>query len=348
MKRDQLISTFSQLGMALHHLGSQDQWPGYASGLTEEEFSSLKNLIQRQKHHNAWFTELSINRAFMGWADLLQQEKLESWVQGYNFSQHPKRIGIIMAGNIPLVGFHDLLSVLMTGHHAVVKMSSDDQLLIPALFELLEKYAPEIRQRIELQPQKLQHIDAIIATGSNNSMGYFESYFGKYPHIFRKNRTSVAILDGSETDEELEKLGDDIFQYFGLGCRNISQLLIPKDFDLDRFFGAIIGQQDVIHHHKYANNYDYNRAMFLMNQVPVLENGFLLLRESDELFSPLAVVYYHRYRNEEEINSFLNAHREDIQAIVSKKHIPFGQAQAPGLTDYADGIDTLQWLSELA
>lgn len=187
-------------------------------------------------------------------------------------------------------------------------------------------------------------MDAIIATGSGNSMRYFESYFGHLPHLFRKNRTSVAVLTGNETKEELEALGDDIFKHYGLGCRNVSHLILHKDFDINRFFEAIINQSDVVNLHKYANNYDYNKAIYLMNLEQILDNGFVLLKESEELFSPLAMLFYHRYEAFSEVESYLEKHKEDIQAVVGHGYLPFGSAQCPTLTDFADGVDTMSWL----
>jgi hypothetical protein len=226
-------------------------------------------------------------------------------------------------------------------------LSSDDKTLLPALIALLKNFAPELGERITVSEAKLGEVDAIIATGSGNSMRYFESYFGHLPHVFRKNRTSIAVLTGEETKEELEALGSYIFTHYGLGCRNVSKLLIPKDFELNRFFEAIIDFGQIINHHKYANNYDYNRAIYLMNLEEILDNGFLLLKESDELFSPLAMLYYQRYENKEEVQLFLSKYIDDIQVVVGEGYEKFGQAQCPLLTDYADGIDTMDWLVKL-
>ena len=281
------------------------------------------------------------------WGDLLKEKTLCNWTLNYKFSETPKRIGLIMAGNISLVGFHDLLSVLLSGNKAVIKLSSNDNTLLPEIIELLIKQTPILKNFIEISIGKLGQIDAIIATGSNNSMTYFQSYFGHIPHLFRKNRTSIALLSGNETEAELYALGKDIFTYFGLGCRNVSQLFIPKNFELNRFFEAIIPFSDIVNHNKYANNYDYNKAIHLMNQVPILDNGFVLLKESDEMFSPLAMLFYHRYENQKEIESFLVKNKNNIQAIVGKNYINFGKSQCPKLTDYADGVDTMNWLGNL-
>jgi hypothetical protein len=252
-----------------------------------------------------------------------------------------------MAGNIPLVGFHDFLSVVISGNKAVVKLSSDDKNLLPAIVKILLIFNEGLGERIEISQGKIGEIDAVIATGSNNSMQYFNQYFGKYPHLFRKNRTSIAIIEGNESKAELESLGADIFTYFGLGCRNVSQVFIPKDYDINLIFEAIITHSEIVNHHKYANNYDYNKAIHLMNQEQILDNGFVLFKESDQLFSPLAMLFYHRYENQNELELYLHNNKENIQVVVGKSYVPFGKAQTPELNDYADGVDTMKWLEEL-
>jgi hypothetical protein len=348
VERDEIIYAFSKLGNEMIFLGNQVAWNENLTILSQEEYEKVQTVINRQIHLNGWFSKVSVCNALVALGKLLTVEELTNWTKKYPFTHSPKRVGVIMAGNLPLVGFHDFLSVILSGNHIVAKMSSDDNTLLPALVELLFKIQPVLEERITLSTGKIGMIDAMIATGSNNSMNYFESYFGKYPHIFRKNRTSIAILDGTESEDQLNALGKDIFTYFGLGCRNVSQLLIPTDFDLNRFFGAIVGYSEVVNHHKYANNYDYNKAIHLMNQENILDNGFVLLKESNELFSPLAMLYYTRYQTIDEISDFLRLHAENIQVVIGNQHIPFGEAQSPRLTDYADGVDTMFWLSQLA
>lgn len=348
MKKEALIVALSQLGKVMVSLGNKENWKDFSLGLTEEEYVKLQTVVNKQFHLNGWFTKDSVCSALLALGEQLTPESLSAWMDAYAFSVRPKKVGVIMAGNLPLVGFHDFLCVLCSGHRVVAKLSSDDRTLLPALVEALLKFDPALADYIVLSDGRIGEIDAIIATGSNNSMRYFESYFGKYPHIFRKNRTSVAVLDGTETEAQLHELGKDIFTYFGLGCRNVSQLLVPQDFDLNRFFAAIVPFSDIVNHHKYANNYDYNKAIHLMNLEQILENGFMLLKESDELFSPLAMIFYHRYQDQAEIEAYLEKHRDNIQAIVGNGYIPFGQAQCPTLADYADGVDTMAWLTELA
>lgn len=342
-----MISAFVQLGQIFEHIGNNNSWSGLALGITEDEFEKLEQIIKRQSVLNGWFTESNVRKSLAALGGNLSEEKLASWTAPYKYATTPKRIGIIMAGNIPLVGFHDFLSVLLSGNIAVCKMSSDDKTLLPIIVDLLVNFAPELIDRILLTENRIGEIDAIIATGSDNSHAYFEQYFGKYPHIFRKNRTSVAVLDGSETLSEVEQLGRDIFDYFGLGCRNISHLLVPKGYDFKLFFEGIVHQGDVINHFKYGNNYDYNKTVYLMNLHPMLDNNFVLLYESEELFSPLAMVYYHTYENETETESYLTKHAESIQAVVGKSYIPFGAAQCPALNDYADGVDVMEWLGKI-
>ena len=253
-------------------------------------------------------------------------------------------VAIIMAGNIPLVGFHDFLCVLLSGNKAVCKLSSDDKTLLPALGEHLISFVPEIKEDIMFTTGRIGPVDAVIATGSDNSLTYFESYFGKYPHIFRKNRTSVAVFSGNETEDEIKELGKDIFRYFGLGCRNVSHIILPTGFELPRFFEAIIDYGEIIHNNKYGNNYDYNKAVYLMNQHKLLDNNFVLLRESEELFSPLSMIHYHFYDDVSEVETYLKEHQEKIQVVVGDNFLPFGQAQCPKLDDYADGVDVMRFL----
>jgi hypothetical protein len=345
MNKEKIITAFDGLGKILLAIGNQEEWTGYELGVTSDEYEKLQALVKRQFHLNGWFTEGAVLHVFKGWGEQLTIKNLNTFTRSYTFANSPKKVGVIMAGNIPLVGFHDFLCVLLSGNTIVIKLSSDDKTLLPALIAMLKNFSPELGERITISEAKLGAVDAIIATGSGNSMRYFESYFGHLPHVFRKNRTSVAVLNGEETKEELEDLGSDIFTHFGLGCRNVSHLLVPKDFALNRFFEAIINQADVVNLHKYANNYDYNKAIYLMNLEQILDNGFVLLKESEDLFSPLAMLFYHRYEEVSEVENYLKDHTEDIQVIVGHGYLPFGTAQCPGLCDFADGVDTLQWLS---
>ncbi len=347
MKQETIIKGFAQLGKLMRALGNNDEWTDFSVGVTKQEFEALEYTINRQFALNGWFVKENVRLSLLSLGNELTEDNLSSWAENYTYSENAKRVGVIMAGNIPLVGFHDFLSVLISGNHVVAKLSSDDATLLPKLAEHLIQFTPELESRITFSQGPIGQVDAVIATGSNNSLKYFEQYFGKYPHIFRKNRTSLAVLDGTETKEQLFELGRDIFQYFGLGCRNVSHLMIPQDFELNRFFEGIVDHGNVVNNNKYGNNYDYNKAIFLMNKAELLDNNFVLLRESNELFSPLSMLNYQRYSDQSGVREFLELHKDDLQVIVGNQYAPFGKAQAPSLSDYADGIDTMEWLSQL-
>ena len=351
MKRENEISGFVQLGKLMSALGNEEIWTNYSIGATEIEYQKLQGIIGKQFVLNGWFSKENVLQSLLSLGNQLTENNLNNWLKDYTYSISPKRIGIIMAGNIPLVGFHDFLCVLLSGNSVVAKLSSDDNTLLPALAEQLIQYTPSLKERINFSFGKLGEIEAIIATGSNNSTKYFEQYFGHYPHLFRKNRTSIAILTGEETKEELTALGKDIFSYFGLGCRNVSHLLIPKDFNLNRFFEAIVDYHPIVNHHKYANNYDYNKAVFLMSNFKLLDNEFLTLKEDSSHASPISSVFYERYENLEEIQSRLQHEEDQIQCIVSnnliENSIAFGQTQQPKLWHYADNVDTIKFLLKI-
>lgn len=347
MKQNEILSGFAQLGKLMCALGENQEWKDFNLGVTQSEYEQLLGIINRQVAYNGWFTKENVRKSLLNLGQQLTEEKLTDWTAKYTYASNPKRIGIIMAGNIPLVGFHDFLCVLCAGHKAICKLSSNDKTLLPALASHLIEFAPGLKDRIEFSAGKIGEMDGVIATGSDNSIKYFEQYFGKYPHIFRKNRTSVAILDGTETPEELRNLGEDLFAYFGLGCRNVSHLFVPESFELNRFFEAIVDYGDIIHNNKYGNNYDYQRAVYLMNQIPLLDNNFVLLRESTDLFSPLAMLHYERYSDIKDVTERLELEKENIQVVVGKGHEAFGSAQCPSLSDYADGIDVMLWLQSV-
>jgi len=347
VEREEIKQAFIQLGKVFESIGDVKPWPGLAIGATQEEYEHFEQVVKRQQVLNGWFTEANVRKSLKALSVNLASLKLDDWLSNYSFTTSPKKVAIIMAGNIPLVGFHDFLCVLLSGNSAVCKMSSDDKTLLPVVVKLLTNFLPALSDRIVLTENRIGEVDAVIATGSDNSVKFFEQYFGKYPHIFRKNRTSVAVIEGNETLEDFEQLGHDIFNYFGLGCRNVSHLLVPKGYDFSTFFEGIVHHGDVINHFKYGNNYDYNRTVYLMNLHPMLDNNFVLLYEHEELFSPLAMIYYHTYESAAEIEDYLARHEESIQAVVGKKYIPFGAAQCPALDDYADGIDVMEWLGKL-
>lgn len=308
-------------------------------------------VLERAYVHNRWFTPENIQKSLLGWAKLLQTNTLEKWLEAYKSeAPTPKTVVVLMAGNIPLVGLHDLLCVLLCGHKALVKLSSDDTILMEAVIGELKRLDPSLENRIHIQTEKLPgEYDAVIATGSDNSNRYFEYYFRNKPHILRKNRNSVAMLTGNETPEDIQHLADDIFTYFGLGCRNVAKLFVPEGYDFIPFFEQINAYVGSIDHHKYANNYTYHKSIFLMNMTPHLDNGFLLVKEDQAVASPLSVLFYEQYANTEMLNRRLVEQQEQIQCVVGKTagYIPFGKAQYPDLWDYADGVDTLHFLLHL-
>lgn len=307
--------------------------------------------MKKAEIENTWFTPESFRLCFQNWAENLIEEKIKSWVEKYTFSENPKKIGLILAGNIPLVGFHDVICVLLSGHIPLIKLSSKDQIVLPFL---LKKWNEFSEGNLEYHlVEKLENYDAVIATGSNNTARYLEYYFKDKPNIIRKNRTSIGVLSGNETESELRNLAKDIFQYFGLGCRNVTRLFIPESMILDKLFENFIDFKDIINHHKYANNYDYNRAIYLLNQEKFWDNNFVMLKEDDKLFSPLSVINFTRYQDISEVKNFITENEQDIQCIVAnpqlgiKESLNFGEAQCPMLDTYADNVDTMEFLNKL-
>lgn len=317
--------------------------------LKEDEIALINS---NAASHNNWFTADSVQLAFHGIQHLLREENLTRWVAGYSLQPaNIKKIGLVMAGNIPLVGFHDLLSVLISGHSLFIKLSSQDQFLPHFIIKKLLDIEPRFNSQIEIV-ERLTGMDAIIATGSNNSSRYFEYYFAKIPHIIRKNRTSCAVLTGNETEPELSDLGKDVFQYYGLGCRNVSKLFVPPNYNFRKLIENWETYEYVSFNHKYHNNYDYNKSIYLINKERHLDTGFLLLKETAELVSPIAVLYYEHYTHIEKLLSKLENEKEKIQCTVAGQNtlpgaIRFGNSQYPELKDYADNVDTLNFLSKL-
>jgi hypothetical protein len=334
---DKIINTFSALGDVLSHPGTE-----------------LLNIISDQTHYNAWFTPENVGKAVHSIGKMLNHNELATWLGHYHLPEvAPKKVGLILAGNIPLVGFHDILCVLASGNHALIKLSAQDNRLIKYVLQKLVDMDQEMEGRFTYV-ERLQHFDAVIATGSNNTSRYFEYYFGKVPHIIRRNRNSVAVLTGSETAAQLHDLGYDIFDYYGLGCRNVSKVLVPEDYVFNYFFESIQDYEPVIHHHKYNNNYDYNKSIYLVNGDKHLDNGFLLLKKDEKLTSPLAVLFYDTYSNMEQVQQSINSNNENIQCVVSaakldikNQLVNFGESQEPKLWDYANGVDTMAFLTGL-
>ena len=318
--------------------------------LKTDIYQEAEEQLHLAKVLNPWFTKENIEKALGAWHEQLKVDMLTAWLNPYKLQEVsiPKKVLIIMAGNIPLVGFHDFLTVLISGHKVVVKMSSTDNVLVKVLIEKLISIAPEFKESIDfIDDVKNRNFDGVIATGSDNSAQYFEYYFKRAKKIIRKNRRSVAVLDGSESAMELQGLANDVFAYFGLGCRNVSKLFLPKGFDLDNLFKAFYPYSDVVNHKKYGNNYDYNKAIFLMGSNDLIENGFLLMKEDKSLLSPVAMLYYEFYNDMNTVEQFVEENAEQLQCVVSKKDIAFGNTQKPNLWDYADGVDTVEFLRDL-
>ncbi|PZX50566.1 acyl-CoA reductase [Algoriphagus chordae] len=335
MKPAERISAFVKLGKAIQNLNPDDK----------------DELLWRAENNNNWFTQSSIESALEGIAFMLTEERMDAWLAIYELQEvsNPKSIGLMLAGNIPMVGFHDLMCVLISGHQAVIKLSSSDEVLMKWIIKMLIEIDPRIASQIRVE-EMLKGMDAYIATGSDNSSRYFNYYFGKYPHVIRQNRTSVAVLTGDESTEDYVNLGKDIFQYYGLGCRNVSKIYVKSKAQLQDLLGALEVYSNIASHHKYHNNYDYNKSIYLVNLEEHLDNGFLLLKESEDLVSPISVLFYEVYENEEQLNEKLEELEPKIQCVVGNApgRVPFGTAQNPEPWEYADGLDTMTFLLELS
>jgi hypothetical protein len=347
------IAAFVELETFLRQFIFQNKNNSLAK-INEKYYNNFSNTIQNVQHSNAFFTHQNVLNAIAGINIFLDKKHLTEWISRYNMTDDfsPKIVGLVLAGNIPLVGFHDVLSVLISGHIAKTKLSSKDDKLMFLIHEILVEIEPRFAQRWIITGGKLNDFAAIIATGSNNSGRYFEYYFGRYPHIFRNNRNAVAVLSGNESDEELSALADDVFMFFGLGCRNVSKIYIPQDYHIESLFNAFNKYSNLFNHHKYANNYEYQRTILLLNKIPHLDTGFLLIRESNAIASPLAVLHYQTYKNIQALKEYLNSEKDAIQCIVSgiadfPEAIAPGKAQFPNAWDYADNVDTIQFLNHL-
>ncbi len=329
------ITAFSRLGSEINNFDA----------------STMEYICNGAASNNNWFTQESVKLSLSGIAQWLNEKDLTLWTNPYSFPTAYKKVGLVMAGNIPLVGFHDIIAVLISGHSLYMKVSSQDQFLPGFLIKKLVEIEPRFEEKI-IVAENLKGMDAMIATGSDNSARYFEYYFSKIPNIIRKNRTSCAILTGEEDNYEMAALGLDVFQYYGLGCRNVSKLFVPEGYNFVPLIESWAKYENIISHHKYNNNYDYNKSIYLVNKEPHLDSGFLLFKASQELVSPIAVLYYQTYSDVVDLNQHLHAYQDKIQCIVGKAEIQkeviaFGTAQSPALTDYADNIDTLGFLSSI-
>ncbi|MCB9226217.1 MAG: acyl-CoA reductase [Chitinophagales bacterium] len=311
---------------------------------------SLQTACKSAEIKNKWFTQTNIWQAINAIKiQFLDADKLRNWLNGYNIKPITKKVGIILAGNIPLVGFHDILCAFVLNAPTRVKLSSKDEVLMKFIIQELKRI--DITWDAEII-EKLTDYDAVIGTGSNNTNRYFEYYFKKVSHLLRGNRHSIAVINGYETEKELDALADDIFQYFGLGCRNISFVFVPAHYDIKQLFPYFDKYKDYVNHNLYKDNYDYNRTLLLMNKNAHLANDFVIVKEDENIHSRLATVHYKFYENTEEVLDYILDNHKDIQTIVGSttdewKSIPFGKAQQPALNDYADNVDTLEFLLKL-
>ncbi len=315
----------------------------------------LEAQVGKARYMNPWFTNESIWDSLNAIrSNFLNRDNLESWLNDYKLTEisSPKSVGLILAGNIPLVGFHDVLSVLITGHKALIKYSEKDTVLTSFLLNELVKIEPRFDKQIEVQ-ERLKDFEIVIATGSNNTGKYFEKYFCKVPNVIRKNRNAVGVIYNDVNDTDLKEIGKDIFQYYGLGCRNVSKLYIEDSFKIDRLFESIYDYYEVINHNKYKNNYDYSNALFLLNSEKFLTNDFLILRPHTDIASRIATVHFEIFTDTNVLVNHLNENANNIQCVVSSKPIngvktfDLGQAQSPSLSDYADGVDTISFLKNI-
>lgn len=347
MNLEERIQSFVKLGEFLSGLFEEN--PIYLL----EELDVLKEKIKESEIRNNWFSEESVLSSLQSISEQLTTENFDAWLTPYNLENNTqdKKVLLVMAGNIPLVGFHDFLSVIVSGNKAVVKLSSNDNILFTYLWEVLCKINPIISDKLEyIEDLKERKFDAVIATGSDNSAKYFEYYFKNIRRIIRKNRRSVAVLNGKETQQELKGLAEDVFLYFGLGCRNVSKVFLPNGYNLDKLFDVFFPFQDVVNHKKYGNNYDYNKAIFLMGGHELTENGFLLMKEDTSLQSPVSMLFYEFYEDLDKVKDYINENEDLLQCVVSKedivkKNTHFGETQKPQLWDYADNTDTIEFLT---
>lgn len=347
MKNIKIINSFCFLGQFLNaHLA------GIKINQLESFHDELTSIIDSNFHHNGWFTKANVKMALGQIASLLDEKELISF-SNQIVSTNQKKVAVIMAGNIPAVGFHDFLCVLLANHKIIIKNASTDNLLIPFFAKLIIHFDSDFADKIEFSNGKISGMQAVIATGNNNSSKYFQFYFAKYPNIIRKNRNSIAILTGNETSIELGSLGKDIFNYYGLGCRNVSKLYVPINYNFAKLFDAFYQFKEVAENKKYFNNYEYYRAIFLLDQLKFLDNNFIIVKEDKALSSPVSVLYFEFYENLESLAEIVRPIKDQIQCIVGQKitqlaNVEFGKTQTPGLTDFADNVNTLEFLNGLS
>ncbi len=323
------------------------------NNLESLEKNKFDKAINESILHNSFFSKKNILKSLLSWSNVLTKKSIDDFLSNYLIKnkKREKKIAIIMAGNIPLVGFHDFFCVIISGNFAVIKLSSKDSHLFKFILSFLVKENPDFDTKFDVVESKLEIFDAVIATGNNISANQFELYFKKYPKIIRRNRHSIAILNGNETKKEIELLANDIFYYYGLGCRNVSKIFIPNNYNLDILFKSFVLWDEVINKNSYANNYNYYRAIYLLNKEVFFDNGFVLLKESEKIGSPVGTIYFEYYKSDNQIKEMIKKNNEKIQCIVSNNNYPktikFGETQMPNLNDFADDIDTFNFLLKL-
>ena len=323
------------------------------NNLESLERNKFDKAINESILNNSFFSKKNILKSLLSWSNVLTKKSIDNFLSNYliKIKKREKKIAIIMAGNIPLVGFHDFFCVIISGNFAIIKLSSKDSHLFKFILSFLVKENPDFSTKFDIVENKLQIFDAVIATGNNISANQFELYFKKYPKIIRKNRHSIAILNGNETKKEIELLANDIFYYYGLGCRNVSKIFIPNNYNLDILFKSFVLWNEVINKNSYSNNYNYYRAIYLLNKEVFFDNGFVLLKESEKIGSPVGTIYFEYYKSDNQIKEMIKKNNEKIQCIVSNNNYPktikFGETQMPNLNDFADDIDTFNFLLKL-
>ncbi|MDG1378434.1 MAG: acyl-CoA reductase [Flavobacteriaceae bacterium] len=352
MELEKRINAFVELGKFLTQFEQIDPVKDSSVKYNDLFFDGFKHQLKLAEETNGWFTKDNLIYSLKGWSNQLTYRNINTFILKYDMTSIScKNVAIIMAGNIPLVGFHDFFSVLISGHNVVVKQATNDKQLLPLIAKYLEIVEPGFKSKITFVDGQLKDFDAVIATGSDNTARYFEYYFREVPSIIRNNRNSVAVLNGNETKNDLEALSIDIFRYYGLGCRNVSKLFVPKSYDFKDFFQSIYSWHPIINQSKYANNYDYNKAVYLMSEFDMLENGFLMLKEDHRYSSPIATLFYEFYDSKKTLKKRLNKDHTKIQCVVASNfldsEIKFGCTQTPNLWDFADNVDTIEFLLKI-
>ena len=344
---DKRINAFHKLGELFKDISIQSK-----NSVQQEWVNRFNQEIETANQYNKWFTKEYLLLSFQNWSKELNKKNLCLWIDNYSLKDCSKKtIAIIMAGNLPMVGFHDFICSTILNYKCLIKLSSDDKIILPVIIEFLDYLNPGFNNKIEFTEKPIKNFDGVIATGSNSSFKYFEYYFKKYPKILRKNRHSIAILDGNESKQDLINLGKDVFYYFGMGCRSVSKLLVPNDYNFDLLFNAFYEFKETINHNRYANNYDYNKAIYLMSEQKFIENGFIMLKEDEKLGSPISCLFYEKYNSKNDVNKYINSNKDVIQCVVgnflTEKSTPFGSSQSPKINDFADNIDTLNFLLKI-